>query len=482
MTLLLWTWLLPVVAGTSLVFVLTPGRYTSVFLDLLLRVVLGVGAGIGLSGFVFLWLLITGLRSGPMILATEAAIAALLAAWWYRRQPAAPGVVVSDLLPTSRLLCVCLGVAFTVACWKWIAFMHAQQLAVPEGGGDALAIWNLRAKFLATDQWRLAYAPEIRWSNQDYPLMLPAWVARGWGLAGSHVHAVPQQTTAAFTYGTVLLLVTGVALARGLSHALLAGTFLLGCTAYLLEGTQQQADVPQSFFFLGTLVSLARYDVSARHSGWLVVAGIFAGMGTSVKNEGMAFLVAATAAVFAVTAFQRGWRDAAGTLLYFLAGAAPFVMQTVAIKQFLAPPSWLTWPGDLTLSQRIGTLERHRMITYAIYNEFRLFAGFPRQLALPLLAMYALVAGFRVPTGHAAPGIALVALTVNLVCVYLVYVVSPFDLAWHLSTSMSRLFTQWLPSLLFLWCLCLNTPERLALARAQAGEAESAVTANSRQT
>ena len=42
---------------------------------------------------------------------------------------------------------------------------------------------------------------------------------------------------------------------------------------------------------------------------------------------------------------------------------------------------------------------------------------------------------------------------------YLVFLVTPYDLAWYLETTLGRLFLQLWPSFLFAYFLSVNTPE-----------------------
>ena len=42
---------------------------------------------------------------------------------------------------------------------------------------------------------------------------------------------------------------------------------------------------------------------------------------------------------------------------------------------------------------------------------------------------------------------------------FFVYILTPHELSWHLDTSLSRLFLQLWPSIVFVACLCLNSPQ-----------------------
>ena len=72
---------------------------------------------------------------------------------------------------------VCAGVALVVA-----GLFLEHSIRYPDGGWDAVAIWNLRARalFAAPQQPGLVFSPELPAQHPDYPILLPALVAHGW--------------------------------------------------------------------------------------------------------------------------------------------------------------------------------------------------------------------------------------------------------------------------------------------------------------
>ena len=91
-------------------------------------------------------------------------------------------------------------------------------LASPHGDWDAWAIWNQHARFLfrggGSDAWRAFLA--INWSQPDYPLLLPASVARVWAYAGHESTLGPALIAIVFGIASVALVVTALdGIARG---------------------------------------------------------------------------------------------------------------------------------------------------------------------------------------------------------------------------------------------------------------------------
>jgi len=73
-----------------------------------------------------------------------------------------------------------LAIVAGLLCVIYLPVVREHLRATPHGAWDAWAIWNLRARFLAGpgDAWRAAFDDALAWSHTDYPLLLPATVAR----------------------------------------------------------------------------------------------------------------------------------------------------------------------------------------------------------------------------------------------------------------------------------------------------------------
>ncbi|UCF27268.1 MAG: hypothetical protein JSW42_11575, partial [Chloroflexota bacterium] len=77
---------------------------------------------------------------------------------------------------------------------------------------------------------------------------------------------------------------------------------------------------------------------------------------------------------------------------------------------------------------------------------------------LPLLAIYGIIVGISFPKSQTR-GIIFLTLRILLLGViyFLVYLLTPNDLNWHLNTSIERLVTQIMPSFLLLYFLVIST-------------------------
>jgi hypothetical protein len=437
--------LLPVALGLSIVAAVWPGDIPRSRL-LLLALSLGVGC-CACSALLFAWLIVVG-RAGRGVLVIEIALVAILAAVAYRRSVRdSPRTVESS---ASRLVLCGAAIALLLAAALFILKVSRS----PYGDWDAWAGWNLKARmiYLGGDQWRDAFSGGLPNQMQDYPMLLPLSVAQMWLCAGSAAQLGPVILSLAFTASTVLLLGCSVSMLRGRAQGLLAVTALGATPFFVTNGTAQYADVPVAFFFLAALVMLAlsgRYQ----HRGLLVLAGLSAGSAAWTKNEGIAFLICVAIAMVAL----RRWRN----LGWYAVGAAVPVALVLYLKLFLVKQPNLILRGQSwhDFAARLMLPESYPTIAGAFISDFVRMGGWLLGPTI-LVVVYAALAGIR-RKGERDAGTATILTTLLLVLgsYFLIYLITPIGLRFHLDTSADRLLLHLWPGALF-WCfLAIRAPE-----------------------
>jgi hypothetical protein len=342
--------------------------------------------------------------------------------------------------------------------------------------------WNLRARFLfrGGDHWRDAFGPMF--IAPDYPLLLPATVARCWTYLGSEATLAPGAVALTFALAAVGVLASAVAVLRGATQGLLAGAVLLG-TAYFLETAGMQiADVPAGYYFLAAAAPLAVRDRADRGWGLSALAGVTVGFAAWTKNEGQLFALAlvGTRVARAVGGGNRAARvREAGTFLLGLALVAPVL---VTFKAAVAPPGGFLatqnansetttrnlHPGGLppavaadeAARQAVSPLDRvqdpDRYLLIAEWYASGLLGIGP---GLPLLlAVYAGLLGPAPADRRAGAGPFAAVVGLVLAGYAAVYLVTPHDLDWRLDTSFDRLRIHVWPLALFAFFLWVATP------------------------
>ena len=355
------------------------------------------------------------------------------------------------------------GILFSLLCVYvgWLAL--SQYWAHWHGDWDALAIWNLHARLLyrSGGQWLQTFSRHIYDGHQDYPLLLPSLVASGWTLHGAESTAIPGILSFVFTFLVVALLTSSVGLLSGPVQGFAAGLILLGTPTFILQGMNQMANIPLGFFILLTVVLLRLSERSPQNKGVLVLAGVSAGFACWTKNEGLLFLVCLFASVLCRGRDRKqscGLPDAR----MLGCGVLPVLAIVLSFKFILSPPNDL-FTGTHDLVGRWMDSSRYAEISAYFYQGIVAF-GAGRISPFIAAADYIICFGRRrSKSGNAAELWMPLLLTLMLAGYFMIYVGSPHDLQWHLSTSFSRLLLHLWPTFLF-WIACATENNSTSLA------------------
>jgi Dolichyl-phosphate-mannose-protein mannosyltransferase len=448
--------------------------------DRLLRASLSVGYGIGAWSLVFFLGRVSGQHHW---LAIDVCVMVLLAAAFFLRRaksiprprPAPHQACAKPPTRIDRVLAIGFGLALAAALYSCVL----RSIVHPHGEGwDAFAIWNLHARFLVrSDDWREGLSALIPWSHPDYPFLLPAAVAHFWSALGKESTLVPAAVGVAFSFATIGLLFSSLAILRGPASAMVGGLALLATPFFVEQGTSQYADVPLSFFFLAAMALLHLYaaessDGSPAQSGFLWLAGLGAGFAVWTKNEGMLYLCATLGAWMLVFGFSprgrevpavrstardtRNRRRSGRAAVVFLAGAAPFLILVLWCKhsvafsnEFFSHPSAML--QKILDPARYGVIAQWYAKDFLRFGEWWLVPG-----TLVLTGFYCFLRSKRtIPNRRDAIAPSLWTLLLTLIGYFAIYVITPYDLRWHLRFSLNRLFLQVWPSTIFVVLLAL---------------------------
>jgi len=316
----------------------------------------------------------------------------------------------------------------------------------PHGGWDAWAIWNMHARFISSGPqgWENLFSPHITWTHPDYPLLIPGIIARNWGLIGNRTPMVPITIAFIFTFGTVGLLVAIVRFLKGQYISALAGIALLGTAGFVQLGASQSADITLGFFFLSTLILL--YERSKpRNKGMLILAGLLAGLAGWTKNEGLLFIMVFLAVRFLVTAWHRNIKTCFSEYLSLGKGLIPIGLVILYFKIKIAPGSDLFNDSMAHILDKLLDVERYFNIIKWFLREFFLFGNGVVLVLLAFIFLAGVKLGKEIRRGVYT---CLLVLVLMLVGYFLIFVITPKPLEWHLATSLERLYYQLAASIL----------------------------------
>ena len=440
---------------------LLPRRHTAGSRSAVAAVTLALCLGIGFSSLTSSGLIVIGIAPTTVgfVVADVAIWLSVGALGWWMRQTGRlesaslvpePG---AEIPPPAERLDWILRATFATTAIVALASVITSSLASPHGEWDAWAIWNQHARFLfrggANDAWRTLFA--IDWSQPDYPLLLPASVARVWAYAGQESTLAPALIAASCGAASVALVVTTLAGRRGW----IAGTLVLGAHTFLTQISAQCADVPLACFIVATLAVACGgvLRLPNRSPGIpALVAGATSAMAAWTKNEGLVFALLMLFVAVIVAVRRRNGRQ----LMWSMAGAAPVVIAIVWFKLTLAPASGLVVGQSLTIViARLLDLHRHLTVMTLMAQHATAWSA---TLAVTIFPVMCLAAAWMAIRGGLAVRVMAAVLGLMLVSYYLVYVTSPFDISWHVSTSVDRLLVQLWPALVLTVFLGLRSP------------------------
>lgn len=453
--------LLPIISGGLFVHLLWPDRDIK---SLVLKAFLGVGIGLGINSIAY-FLYMSSFAGQHWFLAVQIAILlgmAAVTAWKERRrrEPWTPAWRPIRLPRMQYALLGFSGLVFLISLGSTASYILRRR----QGDWDAWMMFNRAARFIYRDQsnWLLSFSREMDpIFHADYPLFLAMNIASGWDTLGSETPHVPMVQSALFGIACVGLFVSALAYTKSAGQAALGLIIFWGTPAVVNEGARELADLPLAYFFLATAILIYLY-VLHRKPGLLVLAGITAGLGAWMKNEGSVFIIAAALALLIAFFRQKPLR----ALFWYGTGLLIPMAVVLYFKLFLAPPSDVLSNGPARSVAQVLELSRHIEILQYFWGQIVSFGGWniiglPVGVFIALLVYLVLAREPMAKENRPMLFSAIVLIGVQMLGYYAVYVITPYDLTWHLTYSVERVFLQVFPLVAFAILNLTKTPETI---------------------
>lgn len=346
---------------------------------------------------------------------------------------------------------------YVAGCAFFVAF-KVQQLE-PRGSWDTLFTWVLRARFflLAGDHWKNAFSDDLALLHPDYPPLLGWALSSLWRIDGHESAAAVASLFSPLWPGLVLLVVGWKRLCTGQFRFDLTTATVVVMPILWKEAASKFSDFALAYSILG---SCAWYRTGRDRQDRLplYVAGFMALWSGLIKNEGIpwgVFFLVTTACDSFFDRSPNSWRR----WMAVVTGAIVPLVAIIAFKLLLSPPNDLSSPvrsfeiGEIiqpgimvdpsSLTDRSAHFDLP-IIHWLIWRKFfqTFFEGHDWGIALWWGAAVFLY-HFRHLKRAAA---LLLAIALQATLYYFVYVISPYHIYWHLSTSFSRIMTHVVPA------------------------------------
>jgi hypothetical protein len=319
----------------------------------------------------------------------------------------------------------------------------------PNGLTDGWAIWNSHAKYLAAGgkTWALDIQNTF---HPDYPLLLPGAMVHAWRYIGNNSPDATGFVGILFELAAVGVLAATLIRLRSPTIGLLMAFVLIGSPAYVNNAASEYADVPLSAFIVSTIALICLYESDESKSlGFIALSGFMAGCAAWTKNEGVPFAIA-TGAVLFVPIF---W-SASATVRRIAGFAAGLALPLAAIVYFKVT---IALPNDIfdnrtsaDLLAKISDSSRYLLILKSYISTGWTFGGWAFNPFLPILAFIGLCGLDRsvLRSFSWRAGVAIIAIL--QLGYFVIYVITPLELTYHLNSSLDRLLMHVWPGCLLL--------------------------------
>ncbi|MEX2556523.1 MAG: hypothetical protein WEB06_12970, partial [Actinomycetota bacterium] len=282
----------------------------------------------------------------------------------------------------------------------------------PVPAWDGWAIWSMDAKALAQyDSFDnpAFLAPE--YSRRFYPPLLPAWQATAYQLSGDYTRSFPTQVQLAWLWTAGALALVGVGWRRRPSGLVLLAWAV--SPVVLLQVMKGYADVPSSMF---AVAGAALLFASREERGGIAPAAILLGGAAATKAEGA---ILAVVVIGALALWDRRRRAAMACAAIVIATVLPWIIFATAHQL-----------SGYLFQNRVQETVLGRVPTIARSMLGEIFDPGSWGLLLPAIIIVLVLSRPRAMATTAALG--------GLAAIFLVYMLTPFSIAWLIPRSLTR--------------------------------------------
>jgi hypothetical protein len=443
---------LPILTGILLFHLLWADKNNPI--DLLFKLSMGIGLGLGISCLLYFIYLVL-FAGNPYFLYVELILFFAVAAAAYLQYRKTPRIPAPRLKITGLQITLVL-IAVTLSVSSLAGFLDVSRKKA-HGDWDAWMIYNRSARFIYRNQetWQDAFSKDLYvMFHADYPPLLALDIASRWDILNKDTPYVPISLGLLFFLAPLGLSFSALASLKSIGQGAFGVILLGGVYFFLGEAARQTADLPLAFYILASVIFLF-FHYREKGKDFIVLAAFMAVLAAWTKNEGIFFVLASAGVLFLASLWKRSFHD----LLLYLAGLLLPLSLLLYFKFQFAPPSeFLSGSLDVII-QKATDISRHQLI-FSSFTDFFLHGGGWYKVGIYMvLGAYFLLFQSRIRDKSGAVLIGFAILAVQIMGYYGVYLITPYDLEWHLGYSLNRLFMHIYPAAVFLVLAATQTPE-----------------------
>lgn len=317
--------------------------------------------------------------------------------------------------------------------------------AAPHGAWDAWAMWNMRAAFLAapSSHWVDGFTLELGYAPPDYPLLVPASVARLWTYQGELTTLGPILLASEFGIATTLV-VAGSLLRIGGYLAATVGIALLLVPGYAEWITSQCADVAVGLYVLIAIALLSARENVVR----LSLGGMALGLAAWSKNEGIVAILVIAFGFLLINSIHSGIKQTLTWARPIAIGLGSVLVIVLMFKTAIAPPSEFAAGMTTSPSDRLFDFERHRVAAAYMFGHLPEWGRW-RIIAPLWFALGWVAIGLRRPSLRTVAALGVFTVVLMFAGYHMVYVLTTQPLVWQMQASWGRLISQIWPTLVW---------------------------------
>ncbi len=410
----------------------------------LIKIFLSAGIGFGLSSlFGFLWIWAGFPLTTYAMLESFIAIVFISLLLYYNR-PLLTFVRTFDKSNTVWVLLL----GFCVFLFALNLILLSRQY--PHGLSDAWINWNVVARFiyLGGADWQNTFLRQL--DHPDYPLFLAMTNAITWSLIGEPSTRGPVAFHFVNTFFTAGLLFSLINRFRDFKQAALGTIIFISLPFTAGQGMRQYADMLLAGLILA-VGGLTLLYLQTKETRLAILAGLISGLAGWAKNEGLVAIIGISIAWALIT--MKTDREAFKN--YCIGLAFPLAV-VVLFKLFLAPSNDLL-SAQANLTEKLLDPERYAIVIKQAFTTLWNLGDAP----LPVFGIIILAALILGRSNQQVPGLWSIPAIIGIqLAVYFgTYLLTPYDLSWHLSTSLDRLYLHVIPLALLWFFLWMKSPE-----------------------